>query len=91
MTASVFDWFGDLICPAKDKHDAQTRVTSYTLEETVNVHPELFVTSSMSVERQFRGTVACDTSPQSYRGWSGADYIRSFRKLKLKVLDVALS
>ena len=38
-------WSGDPICPAKDKHDAQAHVTSCTLQETVHVYPESFVTS----------------------------------------------
>ena len=54
-------WSGDPICPATDKHDAQAHVTSCTLKETVHVHPESFVTSSISVEQELRGAGACDT------------------------------
>ena len=59
----------------------------------MNVHPELFVTRSRSMEREFRGTVACDTSRNRIVAGQERmnDFFRSFRKLKLKVLDVALS
>ena len=38
----------------RDKHDAQAHVTSCTLGETVHVHPESFVTSSISVAQEPR-------------------------------------
>ena len=44
-------WSGDPFCYAKKKHDAQARMTSCTLKETVHVHPESCVTSSLSVEQ----------------------------------------
>ena len=48
-------WSGDPICPAKDKHNAQPHIASCTLKETMRVHPESFVTSSISVEQELRG------------------------------------
>ena len=54
-------WSGDPIRPAKDTCDAQAHVTSCTLQETVHVYPESFVTSSISVEQELRGASACDT------------------------------
>ena len=53
-------WSGDAICPAKDKHDAQAHITSCTVKETVHVHLESFVTSSIAVEQELRGAGACD-------------------------------
>ena len=44
-------WSGDPICPAKDKHDAQAHITSCTWKETVHVHPESFVTSSLALSK----------------------------------------
>ena len=54
-------WSSDPICPAKDKHDTQANITSCTVKETVHVHPESFVASSIAVEQEPRGAGACDT------------------------------
>ena len=54
-------WSGYPNCPAKGKHDAQAHITSCNVKDTVHVHPESFVTSSISVEHEVRGAGACDT------------------------------
>ena len=79
-------WSGDPICPAKDKHDAQAHMTSCTWEETVRVHPESFVTSSIAVEQEFRGAGACETCCDRTvvgQEWMNF-YVHSLKKLKLK-------
>ena len=70
-------WSGDPICTAKDKHDAQ---------RTVHVHPESFVTSSISVEQEFRGAGACDTCCNrtvAGQEWMN-DHVHALKKLTLK-------
>ena len=47
-------WSGDPIGPVKDKNDAREHATSCTLQETVHVYPESFVSSSISVEQELR-------------------------------------
>ena len=69
-------WSGDPICPAKDKHDAQAHITSCTLMQTVRVHPESFLTSSISVEQELRGAGACDTCCN--RTVAGQDWMNGY-------------
>ena len=86
-------WSGDPICPAEDKNDAQAHVTSCTLQETVHVHPESFVTRSISVEQELRGAGACDTCCDrtvASQEWMN-DYVHSLKKAEIEVLDAALS
>ena len=94
LVARCFDcnrlghWSGDPICPAKDrdKHEAQAHITSCTLEEMVHVHPESFVTSSISVERGLRGAGAPDTCCNRTvedQEWVN-DYVHSLKRLKLR-------
>ena len=79
-------WSGDPICPAKDQNDAQAHVTSCTLQETVHVYPESFVTSSISVEQELRKARACDTCcNRTVAGQERMhDNVHSLKKLKLK-------
>ena len=80
------NWSGDAICPAKDKHDAQAHITSCIVKETVHVHPESFVTSSIAVEQELRGAGACDTCcnrTAAGQEWMNDD-VHSLKKLKLK-------
>ena len=79
-------WSGDPICPATDKHEAQADITSCSLEELVHVHPESFVTSSISIEQELKGTGACDTCCNrtvANQEWMN-DYIHSLKRSKLK-------
>ena len=79
-------WSGDPICPAKDIHDAQAHIMSCTLKETVHVHPDSFVTSSIAVEQELRGARACVTcwnGTVADQGWMN-DYVHSLKKLTLK-------
>ena len=79
-------WSGEPICRAKDKNDAQARVDSCTLQETVHVYPESIVTSSNSVEQELRGAGACDTCCNctvAAEEWMH-DNVHSLKKLKLK-------
>ena len=83
---------GDPIYLAKDKHDAQAHITSCNLKETVHVHPESLVTSSISVEQELNGARACHTCLLSYRCWSGVDerLCPFTQKAEIEVLDAAL-
>ena len=79
-------WSGDPVCSAKDKHVAQAHITGCILKETVHVHPESFVTSSIAVEQELRGAGACDTCCNrtvAGQEWMN-DYVHSLKKLKLK-------
>ena len=79
-------WSGDPICPAKDKNDAQAHISSCTWKETVRVHPESFVTSSIAAEQELRGAGACDTCCNrtvAGQEWMN-DYVDSLKELKLK-------
>ena len=79
-------WSGDPICSAKDKNDAQAHVASCTLQETVHVYPESFVTSSISVEQELRGAGACDTCCNrtvAGREWMNG-HVHSLKKQKFK-------
>ena len=70
----------DLICPAKDKHDAQAHITSCNVKGTVHVQPESFVT------HELRRAGACDTCCNrtvARQEWM-TDYVHSLRKLTLK-------
>ena len=52
----------------------------------MHVHPESFVTSSISVEKELRGARACDTCCNrtvAGKEWVN-DYVRSLKKLRLK-------
>ena len=92
LVTRCFDWSGDPICPAKDKHDAQAHIASCTMKETVHVHPESFVTSSISVEQVLREAGACDACCNrtvAGQEWLN-DHVHSLKKLRLKVLDAAL-
>ena len=74
------------MCPAKDKHDSQAHITSCTLKETVHIHPESFVTSSILVEQEPRGAGACDTwcnRTVAGQEWMN-DYVHSIKNLKLE-------
>ena len=76
-------WSGYPICPAKGKHDAQAHVTSCNVKETVHVHAESFVTSSISVDHELRGAGACDTCCNrtvACQEWMN-DYVHSLKKL----------
>ena len=79
-------WSSDPICRAKDKHDAQAHITSCTLKETVHVHPESFVTSSISVEQELRGAgasdICCDRTVAGQELMN--DYVHPLENLKLK-------
>ena len=85
--------FGDPICPAKDKHDAQAHITSCTWKDTVHVHPESFVTSSIAVEQELGEAGACDTCCNrtvAGQEWMN-DYVHSLKKkTEIEVLDAAL-
>ena len=86
-------WSGYPICPRKCKHDMQAHITSCNVKETVHVHPESFVKSSISVEHELRGAGACDTCcdrTAAGQEWTN-DYVHSLIKLKIEVLDAALS
>ena len=83
----------DLICPAKDKHDAQTQFTSCNVKGTVHVQPESFVTSSLSVEHELRRAGACDTCCNrtvARQEWMN-DLCPLTQKADIEVLDDALS
>ena len=85
-------WSGDPICHAKDKHDAQANITSCTWKETVHVHPEPFVTSSIAVVQELRGAGACDTCCNrtvAGQEWMN-DYVHSLKKVEIEVLGAAL-
>ena len=86
-------WSRDPICPVKDKHDAQAHITSCNVKETVHVHPESFVTSSISVEQELKGAGACDTCCNrtvAGQEWMN-DYVHSLKKkAEIEVLDGAL-
>ena len=64
----------------------QAHITSCNVKETVHVHPESFVKSSISVEHELRGAGACDTCcdrTAAGQEWMN-DYVHSLIKLKLK-------
>ena len=60
--------------------------TSCHAKETVRVHPESFVTSSISVKHDLRGAGACDiccNRTVAGQEWMN-DYVHSLKKLNLK-------
>ena len=64
----------------------QANVTSCTLQETVHVYPEPFVTISISIEQELRRAGACDTCCNrtvAGQEWMN-DYVFSPKKLKSK-------
>ena len=85
-------WSGDPVCPAKDKHVAQAHSTGCILKETVHVHPESFVTSSIAVEQELRGAGVCDTCCNRTAAGQEClnDYVHSLKKAEIEVLDAAL-
>ena len=62
------------------------------MKETVHVHPESFVTSSISVDHELRGAGACDTCCNrtvACQEWMN-DYVHSLKKAEIEVLDDTL-
>ena len=85
-------WSGYPICPGKCKHDVQAHITSCNVKETVHVHPEAFVKSSISVEHGLRGAGACDiccNRTVAGQEWMN-DYVRTGRYLAKNVSSLEL-